>query len=76
VREYREKYAYDEPALQLSECARLRKLAREKHELKIQVESATAPADSLQGFEQLTKSGQAINAATPRELLSGVHSSY
>ena len=38
VREYREKHADDEPALQLSERARLRELERENRELKMKVE--------------------------------------
>jgi transposase-like protein len=38
VREYREKLAGDEPALQLSERARLHKLERENRELKMKVE--------------------------------------
>ena len=38
VREYREKHADDEPALQLPERARLRELERENRELKMKVE--------------------------------------
>jgi transposase len=38
VREYREKHADNEPALQLSERARLRELERENRELKMKVE--------------------------------------
>jgi len=38
VKEYREKHADDEPALQLSERARLRELERENRELKMRVE--------------------------------------
>jgi len=38
VREYREKHADDEPALPLSERARLRELERENRELKMKVE--------------------------------------
>jgi transposase-like protein len=38
VREYREKHADDDPALQLSERARLRELERENRELKMKVE--------------------------------------
>ena len=38
VKEYREKHADDEPALQLSERARLRELERENRELKMKVE--------------------------------------
>lgn len=38
VKEYREQHADDEPALQLSERARLRELERENRELKMRVE--------------------------------------
>jgi transposase-like protein len=38
VREYREKHADDEPALEISERARLRELERENRELKMKVE--------------------------------------
>ena len=38
VRAYREKHAGDEPALQLSERARLRELERENRELRMKAE--------------------------------------
>ena len=38
VKEYREMHAEDEPALQISERARMRELERENRELKMKVE--------------------------------------
>jgi len=38
VKEYRVKHAEDEPALQISERARMRELERENRELKMKVE--------------------------------------
>jgi transposase len=47
VKEYREAHAGDEPALPVSERARLRELERENRELKMKVEFLSKPRRTL-----------------------------